>query len=104
MTKSAMESGAAARRIEQRAEPRHSAQGEVWFGFGESGLTNGLAKNIRGKLLDRSINGFRAEHDCIELTSGQLVRFRLTASVGGKARVIWTRILGDRVETGFLIL
>ena len=90
--------------IEQRAEPRHAAQGEVWFSFDESGSAKGRSKEVRGKLLDRSTGGFRAEHDCAELTSGQVVRFRLPNSAKGKARVVWTRILEGRVETGFLIL
>jgi hypothetical protein len=58
---------------------------------------------VCGKVLDRSAGGFRAEHDCSQLTCGQIVEFRLMAS-RGLARVVWTRILGDRVESGFLIL
>jgi len=95
---------ARASHIEQRAEPRYSSQGEVLFSFGETEYTKGRSKEIRGKLLDRSASGFRAEHDCPELTSGQVVRFRLTPSAKGRARVVWTRILEGRVETGFLVL
>ena len=104
MRRSAIKPGAAASQIEQRAEPRHVAQGEVWFAFEKNGAIKGCSTEIRGKLLDRSIRGFRAEHDCTELTSGQAVRFLLTPSAEGQARVVWTRILGNRVETGFLIL
>jgi hypothetical protein len=103
MSKSAAKTAARASHVEQRAEPRHSARGEVWFAFDDGGSAKG-ATEIRGKLLDRSTSGFRAEHDCTLLTSGQAVRFRLAPSREGRARVIWTRILGDRVETGFLIL
>jgi hypothetical protein len=104
MRRGAIKPGALASHIEQRVEPRHAAQGEVWFSFDEGGSAKGRAKEIRGRLLDRSASGFRAEHDCHELTSGQVVRFRLTPSVKGQARVVWTRILEGRVETGFLIL
>jgi hypothetical protein len=96
--------GAKASHVEQRAETRHVVQGEVRFTFDEGGSAKGGSKEIRGKLLDRSTSGFRAEHDCPGLTSGQVVRFRITASSHGTARVVWTRILGERVETGFLIL
>jgi len=104
MRRSATKSAAEASHVEQRAEHRHAAQGEVRFIFDENGSARGSSKEIRGKLLDRSTSGFRAEHDCPELTSGQVVRFQLAASTKGQARVIWTRILGDRVETGFLII
>ncbi len=90
-------------RVEQRRERRRPASGEIYFSFaqGESKLGS---KEVRGRLIDRSASGFRAEHDCAELTSGQVVRFRLAASFKGKARVVWTRIQADRVETGFTIL
>ena len=85
-------------RVEQRREPRLATDGEVHFLLGES------AKEVRGRLLDRSASGFRAEHNCPELTCGQLVQFRLNSSSMGEARVVWTRISGGRVETGFLIV
>ena len=89
-------------RAEQRREPRRAAEGEVRFLFGE-GMPNNGSREVRGKLLDRSASGFRAQHGCQGLTCGQIVQFRLTAS-RGQARVVWTRILGDRVESGFLVL
>lgn len=88
---------------EQRREARFVAGGEVRFSFHELGAKPG-SKEVRGTLMDRSASGFRAQHDCAELTTGQLVRFHLRGGSKGKARVIWTRILGDRVETGFFIL
>jgi len=87
-----------AQRVEQRREPRQAVDGEVRFLLGEG------AKEVRGKLLDRSASGFRAEHNCPELTCGQLVQFRFQASSKGVARVVWTRICAGRVETGFLII
>jgi hypothetical protein len=84
------------------ARATRAAGGEVLFQLGA-----GMAKNdggeVRGKLLDHSAGGFRAQHGCTQLTCGQIVEFRLMA-ISGVARVVWTRILGDRVESGFLIL
>lgn len=85
-------------RMEQRREPRRAAVGEVIFQFGDA------RKEVRARLVDRSTTGFRAEHDSSELTCGQLVEFRFGASATTVARVVWTRIAGGRVETGFLIL
>jgi hypothetical protein len=92
----------AAQHAEQRREPRRAADGEVRFLLGEN-LPHIDPAEVRAKLLDRSDNGFRAQHDCVQLMCGQLVKFRLAKSKG-LARVVWTRILGDRVESGFLIL
>jgi hypothetical protein len=83
---------------EQRRERRRAAVGEVVFYFGET------PKEVRARLIDRSATGFRAEHDCSELACGQMVEFQLLASPKRIARVVWTRIAGGRVETGFLIL
>jgi len=83
---------------EQRREPRRAVIGEVVFYFGNT------PKQVRARLVDRSTTGFRAEHDSSELTCGQLVEFRFGASAKRVARVVWTRIAGGRVETGFLIL
>jgi hypothetical protein len=83
---------------EQRRENRRAAAGEVIFQFGEA------PKEVRARLVDRSATGFRAEHDSSEITCGQLVEFRFGASAKKVARVVWTRIAGGRVETGFLIL
>ncbi len=58
---------------------------------------------IRGHLRDVSREGFRAIHHHAALCTGQQVRFQ-HASASGLAEVIWNRILGDRVESGFLVL
>jgi hypothetical protein len=89
-------------RVEQRREPRRAAEGEVRLQFG-AGMATSAGGEVRGKVLDRSAGGFRAQHDCSQLTCGQIVEFRLMSS-SGLARVVWTRILGERVESGFLIL
>ena len=90
-------------RVEQRSETRQRASGGIRFSFPEGEARLG-SREVWGRLLDRSMSGFRAEHECAELTSGQVVRFRVSASVKGKARVVWTRIQAGRVETGFVIL
>ena len=92
----------AGQHVEQRREPRRAAGGEVRFQFG-AGMAKRDGGEVLGKVLDRSAGGFRAQHDCSRLTCGQIVEFRLTSS-SGLARVVWTRILGERVESGFLIL
>jgi hypothetical protein len=90
-------------RVEQRREPRMPASGAVDILLGEGGEKSAL-KRIHARLLDRSASGFRAEHDCAELSGGQLVRFRLRAAPMAQARVVWTRIEGRRIESGFRIL
>jgi hypothetical protein len=50
-----------------------------------------------------SKSGFRANHDEANLESGQEIRFRHSTGKG-TARVMWTRILAGRMESGFLII
>lgn len=92
----------AAQRVEQRREPRQAAGGEVRFTFPDGQTETGL-REVRGRLLDRSASGFRAEHGFPGLTCGQTVQFHCESS-RGQARVVWTRISGDRVESGLFIL
>jgi len=53
--------------------------------------------------LDLAKSGFRAQHHLPALRPGHVVEFEF-AGGNGRARVVWTRVLGDRVESGFLIL
>ena len=92
-----------ANRQEQRREPRNAAAGEVRFSFNELGPGLGT-REVKGRLMDVSASGFRAQHDCSALTAGQVVQFRFVPRTRGEARVVWTRILDGCVETGFLIL
>lgn len=62
-----------------------------------------LARAVNGALLDDSEHGFRATHDEPTLRPGHCVRFE-HASGAGRARVVWTRIFGERIESGFLVL
>jgi hypothetical protein len=41
-------------------------------------------------------------HDCAALTAGQYVAFA-HVEAKGRARVVWTRILDDSVESGFVV-
>lgn len=84
-------------RRDNRREPRYAADGavRVWFN-GPKPL------EIQGRLVDVSASGFRMAHNYTTLEAGQTVNFRhLDAS--GRARVVWNRIDGTRVETGFLL-
>jgi len=54
-------------------------------------------------MLDTNSSGFRTRHSFHALVSGHIVEFAY-GSVEGRARVVWTRILSDQVESGFLIL
>jgi hypothetical protein len=58
---------------------------------------------IEGQLMDISPNGFRMAHACASLEAGQLVEFS-HLEAAGHARVMWNRILAERVESGFLVL
>jgi hypothetical protein len=58
---------------------------------------------LEGVLLDTSAHGFRAIHNSHALASGQIVLFE-HSDISGRARVIWTRIDGDQVQSGFYVL
>lgn len=83
---------------DRRSEERYSSDGEVNLAFDDP-----VAFEITGTLLDYSRSGFRAFHHYSELRPGQLVRFRHVVA-SGTAKVIWNRILPERVESGFLIV
>ena len=59
--------------------------------------------DFTGRLSDISEGGFSVHHDCREITSGQQVEFE-HAGGRGTAVVIWDRIAGGRVQSGFRIL
>ena len=83
---------------ERRSEPRRPARGQVFVN-----LTELPHVEFAGELLDVSNSGFRAAHTCRELHSGQTVRFNYDGA-SGEARVVWTRIEDQRVESGFFVL
>ena len=81
--------------LEQRKEPRRSAKGKVTV------LTD--RAEVLGQLVDVSDSGFRMAHENASLEPGQILAFT-HREAAGRARVIWNRIVSDRVETGFLIV
>lgn len=83
---------------DRRREPREPADAELTLL-----LDDPLPSEVHGRLVDISRSGFRARHSYPRFEPGQQVRFRHPASEG-QARVMWNRILNDRVETGFLVL
>jgi hypothetical protein len=54
-------------------------------------------------LVDVSVSGLRVAHQCATLETGQVVEFSHPEAYG-KARVVWNRIAGNRVETGLFRL
>ena len=83
---------------ERRKQERRKTIGSVYFWWDDA-----FGRETRGTLLDESESGFRARHHCAELTAGQLVGIRL-GGVESRARVAWTRVMGDVVESGFMML
>jgi hypothetical protein len=82
---------------ERRTEPRESAVGEVHLRPSQN-----AGGPFVGRLLDIANTGFRACHQRFALGSGDLVDFEYGGRTG-LARAMWTRIVGDHVETGFRI-
>ncbi len=83
---------------ERRKERRRPASGEVALTIEDI-----APAEFWGELIDLSNGGFRVRHQRMRLSTGQQVRFT-HPSGKGTARVIWTRILGENAESGFLIL
>ena len=82
---------------DRRAEPRRRAAGKVWLRDLQA-----PAAAFAGRLMDVAARGFRACHHRVALKSGDLVDFEF-AGHSGRARAMWTRIVGGKVETGFRI-
>src|ERR1700692_519574 len=62
-----------------------------------------MSPAITGRLLDVAASGFRVQHESRSLVSGLAVHFEFRGAQG-LAQIMWTRILGNRVESGFRIL
>jgi hypothetical protein len=82
-----------------RREPRQPATGQVAVNPEDPMVGHGF----EGTLVDVSAGGFRARHRCPALYPGLLVQFT-HSKARGEARVVWNRILGEDVESGFLVL
>lgn len=87
-----------AKRHERRTEERQPARGFVTLRWSGAAPMSALSR-----LVDTSKSGFAARHSWPALHPGDIVEFEL-AWASGRARVVWTRILGKHVESGFLIL
>ncbi len=83
---------------EMRREERRPTDGAVRVRY-----ANPRPMEIEGRLVDVSLSGFRMAHSCVTLVSGQMVEFTHTEA-SGKARVMWNRVVDQRVETGFLVV
>jgi hypothetical protein len=83
---------------EKRREHRREATGLVQVRFSDP-----QPQQIEGRLMDVSSGGFRMAHVYASLAPGQIVEFAHTES-RGRARVIWNRIVEEKVETGFLVV
>ena len=84
---------------DRRAAPRRPASGTVelrpeWIASTTS---------VHAQMLDINSGGFRARHTFQALVSGHIVKYAYGRQ-RGRARVVWTRILGDQLESGFMIL
>src|SRR5216110_160500 len=84
---------------ERRRNPRREVQGVILLKILKSDLRSAP---IRASLIDLSASGFRASHTSKEICAGQEVAF-CHDEEKGTARVVWTRILGQSVESGFLV-
>ena len=89
-----------------RTEDRSSAVGLVRLILDHSGK-----HEVEGELLDLSLSGFRATHTSTALIPGKVIRFQYVASAHqiavskcGWARVIWTRTLDAKMESGFFVV
>ena len=83
---------------DKRREGRFLAEGSV-----RVRLTDPPPSHIDGQLVDISAHGFRMRHTCAVLAAGQVVEFSY-ASATGQARVVWNRVMPDRVESGFVVV
>jgi hypothetical protein len=83
---------------EKRRESRRPADGVAHVEF-----SNPRTVKIQGRLMDVSPSGFRMAHGYTSLAAGQMVDFS-HSEASGSARVMWNRILDQRVETGFLVI
>lgn len=84
--------------VDQRQEARRPGKGNVVVRWRSPG-----GQKIEGKLIDVSDSGFRMSHACSSLTAGLFVEFA-HFEAKGRARVVWTRIVADSVESGFVIV
>src|SRR5712691_8897081 len=83
---------------ERRTEPRRKAEGLVFLTARTSGTP---ALVISAFLMNLSESGFCASYTSKELSPGREVAFCHDGGLG-VAKVVWTRVLGQEVQSGFV--
>jgi PilZ domain-containing protein len=81
---------------ELRSEDREIYRGDVHLTLDESG-------QFAAELVDVSSNGFRVRHSDPRLQPGREVRFQHRI-FAGRAKVLWTALVGGQTQSGFQIL
>lgn len=81
---------------ELRSEDREIYRGDVQLTLDESG-------QFPAELVDVSSNGFRVRHSDPRLQPGREVRFQHRI-FAGRAKVLWTALVGGQTQSGFQIL
>jgi hypothetical protein len=84
--------------VERRKSERRRADEEVVLL-----LDDPYPIEVRGRVVDISVGGFRVAHCHAALRAGQQVSFH-HPSGEGIAQVMWNRVLENHVESGFRIL
>jgi hypothetical protein len=59
---------------------------------------------VDGVLLDVSDSGFRARHRDPTLGAGRIIRWETESGSTGVAKVVWTRVFDELVESGFALV
>jgi hypothetical protein len=83
---------------DRRSAARLAGSGQIELRF-----ANPAPSVITAELVESSTSGFRAAHESGEIVVGLELDFRGNRSKG-RARVIWTHVLGTQRVSGFLIL
>lgn len=81
----------------RRRDNRSYCRGKVRFSIEDSSAQS------PAEMIDISSNGFRLRHSIRDLEPGREVRFEHRIFFG-RARVMWTALVGGRTESGFLII
>ena len=84
--------------VERRRSQRTRIDGEVVLLFDDPDPVE-----VHGRLVDLSSEGLRVAHHHKALRTGQQVAF-CHSFAQGSAQVVWTRVVGDDVDTGLLVL
>ncbi len=83
---------------DRRSTRRFAVEGEVTLSFVDT-----VPREVIGQLTDYSGEGFSVTHSYCRFIADQSVRYQHVLG-NGHAKVVWNRIIGETVETGFLIV